>query len=469
MKDYTITEDILFTNFIRSKPNISEATKTHYKAALTKFYKAVQQPLQTIIENCKSQQDRVIEKTISQGTDSEGNKIIEKQVMTFDVNSPESYINIYINTFINYCKETNIKTNSINNYLTQILAILTFYGIKLPDIEKFDRTPSKWNLLSKEDFKFIINDCSLMYAGLIKFLMSTGMRLSDALSLSIGDYMNATSQYHDYVTVEDFIDNAPADMMGYWKFNPGKTQRFNIECQTFNDPESNNLILQHLRKLKDEYYPNKNQEKGLNLKPSKDDALFGSQKAYFKRNLTQDSVSDTLYKKNLKLRKHHIAMIDEKIKKGELSIEDRDKMIDKIPKFHAHSCRKFFSSMIAKNCGNIRICAILEGHTSPIKTDGSYIEIDVTEIKEAYLSAIPDLSLENTETKTYTSEVRREMEAKIEALQSQNKELESKVQNKDDAINNMEERLSNVEKMFANVDELSDEDILSLFARRKQT
>ena len=240
-----------------------------------------------------------------------------------------------------------------------------------------------------------------------------------------------------------------------------KTKRFNIECQTFNDPESSNLILQHLRKLKDEYYPNKNQEKGLNLTPSKDDPLFGSQKAYYKRNLTQDSVSDTFYKKNKKLRKYHINLIDEKIVNNELSIEDREKEIAKIPKFHAHSCRKFFSSMIAKNCGNLRICAILEGHTTPMKTDGSYIEIGFDEIKEAYLSAIPDLSLENTETKVYTSEIRREMEAKINSLQNKLKEKEAQT-------SDMEERLSKVEEIFNQVNNLSDDEILNLFAKKKK-
>lgn len=445
MKDYTITEDILFTNFLRSKPNISEATKTHYRAALIKFYKAVNTPLNVVINNCKSQQDRITEKIIANGTDEDGNQIIEKQLISFDVNSPESYINIYINTFINYCKETNIKTNSINNYLTQVLAVFTFYGIRLPDIEKFDRKTPKWTLLSKEDFKFIINDCSLMYKGLIKFLMSTGMRLSDALSLSIGDYMEATSESHNYINVEEFIDNAPADMMGYWKFNPSKTKRFNIECQTFNDPESNNLILQHLRKLKDEYYPTKNKEKGLDLKPSKDDALFGSQKAYFKRKLTQDSVSDTFYKKNRKLRKHHINLIDERIQNKTLSIEDREKEINKIPKFHAHSCRKFFSSMIAKNCGNLRICAIMEGHTSPLKTDDSYIKINVDEIKEAYMAAIPDLSLENVDVKLYTSDVRRETEAKIHSLENTVKEKEAEVQIMKDRMDTIEKKISEMD------------------------
>ncbi|MBQ2653057.1 MAG: site-specific integrase [Methanobrevibacter sp.] len=444
MKAYTITEDKLFLNFLRSKPNISAKTKQHYKSALIKFYKANQEQLETIIHNCKSQQDRIIEKTISQGTDEQGNQIIEKQIIKFDVNSPNSYANIYINKFIDYCKATNVKTNTINNYLTQILAVLTFYDVKLPTIEKFDRTPPKWTLLSKEDFKFVINDGSLMYAALIKFLMSSGMRISDALSLTIGDFMNATSDYHNFVDVEDFIDNAPTDMIGYYRFHPNKTRRFNIECQTFNDPESSNLILQHLRKLKNEYYPYKNNQLGLNLTPSKNDAVFGSQKAFFKRNLTQESVSDTFYKKNIKLKNHHISLIDEKIMNGELSIEDRDKMIAKIPKFHAHSCRKFFSSMIAKNCGNLRICAILEGHTSPLKTDGSYIEISLEDIKEAYMSALEDLSLENTETKVYTSEVRREMEEKIAVLEQ---ELESKT----NEVNTVNDRVDSIEKILGDL------------------
>ena len=37
--------------------------------------------------------------------------------------------------------------------------------------------------------------------------------------------------------------------------------------------------------------------------------------------------------------------------------------------------------------------------------------------------AIPDLSLENTDVKVYTSDVRREMEEKISNLESQNETL----------------------------------------------
>ena len=57
---------------------------------------------------------------------------------------------------------------------------------------------------------------------------------------------------------------------------------------------------------------------------------------------------------------------------------------------------------------------------------------------------MPDLSLENIETKVYTSEVRRETEAKIKALEKENEELKQK--NEEDfkelwdEINNMKSR-----------------------------
>ena len=466
--NYTITEDILFKNFLRSKPNITPATKTHYTAALTKFYKATQEPLETIITKCKNQQDKVIETTTSQTTDENGNTIIEKTITEFDVNRPEAYINIYINTFIDHCKETGIKDNSINNYLTQISAVLIFYGVKLPNIEKFKRQTPKWNLLQKEDFKFIIQDSILSHAALIKHLESTGMRLKDALNITLGEYMTATSDYHNCTDINDFIDTAPQDMIATWDFIPEKTKKYNIPCLTFSDQETNNLILQNLRKIKDEYLPRLNKEKNLNLKVTKDDALFSSRKSNYKGHLLPRGVSDMFYKKNKKLKEHHIKLIKEAIDNGELAPEDFEKEVNKIPKFHAHGCRKYFISTISKNCGDLRLCALMEGHTTPLATDAAYVKHDVKDVKEAYMMAIPDLSLENTETKVYTSEVRREMETKINYLDKENETLKEKYNKKEVEVNQMNERLSKIEKLFEHMDNMTDDELLSLFEKRKK-
>ena len=84
-----------------------------------------------------------------------------------------------------------------------------------------------------------------------------------------------------------------------------------------------------------------------------------------------------------------------------------------------------------------------------MKTDSSYIKINVSEVKEAYMAAIPDLSLDNTETKVYTSEIRREMEAKIKELESKNQKMESELSE----IDNMKERILALEKSRPTWDE----------------
>ena len=441
MKNYDIAEDILFTNFLRSKPALSERSKIHYHASLLKFHRSNGETLGTVIDNCKDQQEIVREQILS-----ETNGITEKKVTPYDVNRPDSYINIYINSFLGYCEETDTKMNTASHYLIMILAFLQYYGVKLPSFEKPKREAAEWNLLTKDDLKFIMADSPLIHQCLISDLKDTGMRIGDALQRSIGDFMEATSEYHNFTEVDDFIDNAPQDMIATWNFLPSKTRRFNIQCITFSGPETCNLHLQNLRKIKNETLPRINKEKGLDLRLTKSDALVASRNSHYKGYFTQHSMSDIFYRKNKKLRTHRIAMIDEAIEKGEMSADDRDDAIAAIPKFHAHACRKFFISTINRNCGNLRVCALLEGHTPPIATDPSYVKYDVRDVKEVYLQALPDLSLENTEVKVYTSEIRREMEQKISSL-------EEEVKIKEAETKDMEARLSRIEKLMRNIDD----------------
>ncbi len=424
---YNVLNDIFYTNFISTKSNLTARSINNYEKTLAKFTISTGTTLEDIVNNCKSQQDRVIEKIISHGTDDEGNQIIEKKISRFDVNSPDSKVKQYLDQHITYCREHNNSNGTIKSNLVLINAFLKYYHITLPKLETLEDDTQKWYLLEKEDFKYIINDCTLTHASLIKFLMSCGMRITDALSLTIGDFMEATSEYHNFTDVNEFIENAPDDMIGTWYFHPNKTRKFKVRCLTFNDPESSNLILQNLRKIKNQYTAYAKKKYDYDKVMLKTDALFGSQKSNFVEPLKPGPTGSQFWLKNKKLREWRIHQIKEKINNGEIAAEDFDKEVSRIPKFHAHACRKYFETIIAKNCGNLRICTLMEGHVSPVSTDSSYIKQDIFDVKEYYMAAIPDLSLENAEVKIYTSEIREEMENRIDDLQQQNEEYKKKV------------------------------------------
>ena len=445
-----IKQDKYYKNFLISKPNLSEFSKKAYTQALKNLTKATQKTLTEIIESCKNQQDTVTEQIIN----NENNTTV-KRVTYFDVNDPNSLIKLYLELFITYSLHIAKNTNrSTNQNMLLIKTFLKYYEIKLPKIQMLPDDTSEWYLLEKEDFKFVMSDSSLTHAALIDFLRVTGMRLADALNRTIGELMEGTSDYHDYVNVDEFIDNAPNDMICTWNFYPQKTKRHKIPCITFSDPDNVNRLIQLLKKIKNEYLPRINKEKGLNLTLSKSDALFGSRNDHYKGKIIPKSISTKFWEKNKKLRAWRIQEIDNLIKDGVISADDREREIEKIPRFHAHACRKFFQTMIARNCGDLRICTLLEGHVSPVKTDSSYIKISVSEVKEAYMAAIPDLSLENTETKVYTSEIRREMEAKIKELESKNQKMESELSE----IDSMKERILALEKSRPTWNEFIKED-----------
>ena len=325
----------------------------------------------------------------------------------------------------------------------------------MPDPNRLKDDSADWYLPTKEDFNYILQDASLVQASLTNLLSSTGMSVGDAVSLKIEDFMKATKQYHDYVDVEDFIDNAPDDMIGKWVFEPHKTQKDDVHCITFNTAHTSNLILQNLRHLKNHYIPIKNNKKNDDepkLKISKKDPLFGSRKFEYKKPLKSKSVSDHWGKKNKKFKAWKINQIKQQIENGELSVEDYDEAIAKIPRYHPHICRKFFCTTVSNNCGDIRVCALLEGHSDGLPNDPSYIKKNADDIKEIYINHIHDaLSLDNVETKIITNKETEELnkkvseaDKKIEALTNQNAEKDRQIEELTKLINQTQEQVDNL-------------------------
>ena len=446
-KNYHAKNDIMFQNYIEntSEP-LSPLSIEKYENIINKFCKFNNRTLEDIVTTCKEEQLSRI-KTTENG---------ESVIIEFDPNEPTTTIRKLFTTFQNKCKEKGNKNNTINYQTTVIKTFLNYYKIKLPIIKKLKSEKKKWYLLTKEDIKFILDDSNIIHKSLITFLLSSGLRLRDALSLTIGDFMEATKEYHNYIEVDEFIDNAPEDMIGYWDFNPNKTKRYNIECKTFNSAESSNYILQHLRKIKNEYISTKNKGENTHIKLSKTGALFPSRNEKYTDHIIPESISTQFTRKNKKLEEHNITKIKKQIEEGKISKEDEEKEIKKIPKFHAHACRKYFESMIAKNCGDIRICTIIEGHKSPIRTDPSYIKKNKDELKEAYLKALADLTIEKIESRILTNTQSEKLNQELNELRKEKEELQEHISElKEQSKENKETTSKEIENLQEIINTLS--------------
>ena len=440
LDNYNIEDDEIYQDFMSTKPNITENTRITYKKALKDFCNANELPLKVMYANCKEEQvDEVV-----------NNKIIK-----FSPNDINTCTKQYFNNFLQYIEvnkspyKTERNTNrgsTINQKVALLQSFFDKYQLDLPSYEKRSEDDSKdWKPLTKKDIEYIVNDSTLEQNSLWTFMMSTGMREIDCVNWKIRDFMEATEKmgYHNFVDVEEFIDKAPQDMIGFWDFIPIKTKKDNIRCMTFNNRESSNYILQSLRKIKNDYLPKYNKKHGTNLKISKDSALFGSRTYQYLGHKGPNSVTAAAHKKNKKLRKHYLTQMEDKIRKGELSEEDRDKYIEEIPIFHGHQLRRYFISTIRRHASNISYSAMMEGHAPALSNDPSYLNIRKEDVEETYMKAIYELSLfEIDADKIFDSKAE---ELKIELAEKEarwKEELKNKDKEMEDLKQEFEKKLN---------------------------
>ena len=243
--EYKVENDEYYKNFV-AQSSRTERTTENYRKVLRKFCIATGKTLTEIVTTCIDEQSIVT--TVKLDPDENGNE--RRKEIKFNINDKDAAINIFLQQFEDCCFKKNNKEITIQNQTDIVRSFLHENGVELPKRKSYKDDSRDWYLPSKMDFNYFLQDVSLTHASLANMLTSTGMRVSDALSFTIGDFMNATSDYHDFVDVEDFIDNAPDDMIGTWVFEPQKTRKHHVKCITFNSAHASNMILQNLRHIK---------------------------------------------------------------------------------------------------------------------------------------------------------------------------------------------------------------------------
>ena len=399
MEKQDILKSKTYQKYVKKK-NITQATLNTYVFALLQLCKANNKELDHMVKE-------ILEEQLP---------YIDEHGRIHEYNPEFSKIDDYLNNTADYLREKGNSNNSIQSILIRIRAVMNSLNIKLPKPIELENDEKDWNVLTKEDIKFVNSISPLNYQALFTFMAHTGIRTGDVINMfTIESFMKATEEYHNCTELDDFLENAPDDMVGYWEFIPKKTRKHNVECKVYNTAESSNLILRSLH-MRKESIRRINEKNNTSLHLEKTDALFSSRVKNFKGKLTENAVTNMCHRKNKALREYNERKLYQKYEEGTISKDTLMVKLDEIPIFHAHGLRKFFITTLSIKRVDIRASALLEGH-SPIMQDKSYVDSDKLDnlLWEEYQRVIPALSLEKDEEDFTMGKRNKELE--IENLQ----------------------------------------------------
>lgn len=407
MKKENIIKSEAYQKYVKKK-NITQKTLDTYVFSLLQFCKANNKELDHIIKEVLEEQY----------------PYIDEQGRIHEYNPEYSKVDTYINNTVDYLKMKGNSNNSIYAHLVRIRAVLTALNIKLPNQIELEKDDEEWNVLTKDDIKFVNSISPLHHQALITFMAHTGIRTGDTIRVfTIEDFMKATYKYHGCTELDDFLEKAPEDMIGYWEFIPKKTRKYDVECKVYNTAESSNLILKSLHR-RVESIRQINEKQGTSYKLEKSDALFTSRNQNFKKPMTENTLTTLCHRRNKELRKHKERLLYQQYNEGNISKETLEQKLCEIPIFHAHGLRKFFITTLARKRVDIRASALLEGH-SPVMQDKSYVDSDELAdlLWEEYNRVIPALSFEKEEEDFELGKKNHDLQIENTQLKQENQQL----------------------------------------------
>ena len=286
----------------------------------------------------------------------------------------------------------NVSTAQL--YLTAILTVYRHFEITIPPLPYFSKkglrhsTPINYDdLPDRELLREVLQGVSPLVRALILFMSSSGISRIDVLNLTIQDYLEATSEYHNAYSVKKAI----------------KEMRDEDIIPTF-----------HLTR----------QKTGQNYFTFCSHEAVKSINAYL---LTRTEIL-TPTRPLFKLHERYINMIFERL--------NEDFQLGKVGNYNRlrpHMLRKYHASQLAEAGIGTDHINLLQGRKVTGVAHEHYIRIKPETLKEEYIKALPYLVIEDVN------------QYKTENQQLKEENLEYKL--KEEKINSILERLERLEKM----------------------
>ena len=341
------TNDELLNEIIKEK-KLKERTIINYKQSIKQFEKITHQNLLELIREQEQQRKQGV---LWKDT------ILKKTLIEFRNTLHEKY-----------------KDSTATIYYGQIIAILNFYEVEIGKIKPIKKKKERLNFISDLPTREEIRDCinsidNPIIKAVTLFLSSTGLSPVDALDLKIKDYIEITSEYHNYnlhhdikTAIKEMKDKeAVITLIGY-------RHKSSQQYITFASPESVKAINIYLLTREDE----------LKLESK----LF---------KMSQD---------NLKV---NFRRINHKLGLG-VTRKGRSR-------FCMSNMRAYHNNQLKKAGWDIGEINIVSGRVNRDVIYEHYLNIDENELKEKYIKALPFIVIEDiNKVKTELDTVREEKE-----------------------------------------------------------
>ena len=151
--------------------------------------------------------------------------------------------------FRSFLLDSGLAISTVRTYFSRIKTFYRHFEIELPYLNdiKFDEEylSSYFDLPTRGDIRKVCSISSNAFRALVLFISSSGCAKAETLSLTVGDFVKATEDYHDGGSIDDVLEclENRKDVVPTFYLKRIKTNKF---YHTFCSPEASHHIVKYL-------------------------------------------------------------------------------------------------------------------------------------------------------------------------------------------------------------------------------
>ena len=209
-----------------SDKNIKASTREGYTSAIRKYEKFHTKSIEDLLSEAKEEESLPLNK-----------RKIKRRLIEFR----------------KYLINSSLSNRSAKTYFSKIKAFYRFHDIEIPDIPniKYSREyqMNYKDLPAREHIKRAVEISEIGIQAMILFMASSGTARAETLSLTVGDFIEATGDYHTNGSVDDILNTLEnRSIVPTFYLKRIKTNKY---YYTFCTPEATDHIIKYLKSRSD--------------------------------------------------------------------------------------------------------------------------------------------------------------------------------------------------------------------------